>query len=349
VIRGLQDLDARTLFGGSDVIVFNYSWDQYTKVIVSGVIVFSYTDNTSGLTERVTVANGSTPVGRDKLIFADGSVGTQQAAFALDTGGQTGQYGPDATSVQVGLNTSEQSTSYAPTAPAGNTLRAFASTTSTTTGATFAMAEAAQTLVVTGTGQVDKVYVKAGATVDARNLFGGEDQIFFTGNWADYTKILNPTLGAIHFTRSINGLTETVTVANGVQNTNRDKLVFADGAVLTQNARAALANQNVALIDVDGYDVATKTPFLLPSVHISGRARQGDVLTAGEITGANGGVTGVTYQWQADGADILGANGSTLALAQAQVGKAITVVATYSDIHGTGKRVNLCVESALPS
>ncbi|MBD8051742.1 beta strand repeat-containing protein, partial [Limnohabitans radicicola] len=253
------DLDARNLFGGTDVVLFNHRWDQYTKDItsVSGAIVFSYTDSTSGLTERVTVANGATTLGRDQLIFADGAVGTQQANAALQ-GSLTA-----ALAGVSGVNNSLTSAAYSPTAPAGNTLRAFASTTSTTTGATFAMTEAGQTTVATGTGQVDKVYVKAGATVDARNLFGGEDQIYLTGNWADYTKSLTEVSGAITFTRSINGGTEKVTVANGATTLGRDKLVFADGAVLTHNARTALTTDlNAALSAVTGFDLNTKTPFL---------------------------------------------------------------------------------------
>ncbi|MDI9235277.1 hypothetical protein, partial [Limnohabitans lacus] len=253
------DLDARNLFGGTDVILFNYRWDQYTKDIstVPGAIVFSYTDSTSGLTEKVTVANGATTLGRDQLIFADGAVGTQQANAALQ-GSLTA-----ALNTVSGANNSITSAAYTPTAPAGNTLRAFASTTSTTTGATFAMTEAGQSTVVTGTGQSDKVYVKAGATVDARNLLGGEDQIYLTGNWADYTKSLTEVSGAITFTRSVNGGTEKVTVANGATAVGRDKLVFADGAVLTHNARTALtADLNAALSAVTGFDTATQTPFL---------------------------------------------------------------------------------------
>jgi len=232
------DLDARKLLGGTDVIVFNHRWDQYTKDIssVTGAMVFSYTDSVSGLTEGVTVANGSTAFGRDKLIFADGSVGTQQAKAALDTSLTA------AISAVAGVNTSEQSTSYAPTAPAGNTVRAFASTTSTT-GASFVMAEAGQTTIITGTSRVDRVYVKAGATVDARRLLGGEDQIYLTGNWADYTRSFTEVSGAIIFTREIEGRTEKVCVSNGATSFGRDRLFFADGQmsfnVLNQSGTGA--------------------------------------------------------------------------------------------------------------
>ncbi|MDI9235251.1 VCBS domain-containing protein [Limnohabitans lacus] len=279
------DLDARNLFGGTDVVLFNYNWDQYTKDIstVPGAIVFSYTDSTSGLTEKVTVANGATTLGRDQLIFADGAVGTQQANAALQ-GSLTA-----ALNTVSGANNSITSAAYSPTAPAGNTLRAFASTTSTTTGATFAMTEAGQSTVVTGTGQSDKVYVKAGATVDARNLLGGEDQIYLTGNWADYTKSLTEVSGAITFTRSVNGGTEKVTVANGATAVGRDKLVFADGAVLTHNARTALtADLNAALSAIIGFDTATQTPFLEQTLNggvTAGTAVEGITITAFDAEG----------------------------------------------------------------
>ena len=43
----------------------------------------------------------------------------------------------------------------------------------------------------------------------------------------------------------------------------------------------------------------------------------------------------VSYRWLADGVAIDGATSSTLVMAQAQVGHAITVTASYTDLHGT--------------
>lgn len=73
---------------------------------------------------------------------------------------------------------------------------------------------------------------------------------------------------------------------------------------------------------------------------ITGVLTQGEVLTAGEITDPDGGVTGIQYQWQADGVDIVGATANAYTLTQAEVGKVITVLATYTDDHGPNKRVN---------
>jgi hypothetical protein len=248
------DLDARNLLVGEDVIIFNYSWAQYTKTLVSGGIAFSYTDPGTGLTERVTVSNGATSLGRDKLVFTDGAVLTQNANAALGTSLTapiTAVTGHDAT-----LSTGNIVT---PT-PAGNTLRAFASTTDAT-GGTFAAAEGGQTLVVAGSSAVDKLYVKAGANVDARSLLGGTDQIFFTGSWGSYTKSL--VSGGIQLTRVVGGLTESITVSNGATALGRDLLVFADGAVGTQQANAALTvSATSAITAVSGYDATNFTPGL---------------------------------------------------------------------------------------
>ncbi|MBT9470514.1 MAG: DUF4347 domain-containing protein [Pseudomonadota bacterium] len=67
------------------------------------------------------------------------------------------------------------------------------------------------------------------------------------------------------------------------------------------------------------------------AVTISGTATQGQVLTAGDTLADADGLGAVTYQWKAGGVDIGGATGSTFTLGQAQVGKAITVVASYTD------------------
>jgi hypothetical protein len=51
--------------------------------------------------------------------------------------------------------------------------------------------------VATGSGSVNTVRAALGVDLDARNLLGGEDQIYFTGNWADYSKSLTTVSRAI--------------------------------------------------------------------------------------------------------------------------------------------------------
>ena len=65
--------------------------------------------------------------------------------------------------------------------------------------------------------------------------------------------------------------------------------------------------------------------------------QQGDTLTAGTITDPDGAVSGVSYQWKADSVNV--GTGTSYTLRQADVGKAITVTATYTDPQGGGKTV----------
>ena len=74
------------------------------------------------------------------------------------------------------------------------------------------------------------------------------------------------------------------------------------------------------------------------SVTITGTAVLGQTLSAANNLSDWDGLGTIGYQWQANGANIGGATASTFTLAEAQVGKTITVVASYTDGHGTLKR-----------
>jgi Ca2+-binding RTX toxin-like protein len=67
------------------------------------------------------------------------------------------------------------------------------------------------------------------------------------------------------------------------------------------------------------------------TVTITGTPTQGQVLTAANTLADVDGMGAVSYQWKADGTSINGATSSTFTLTQSQVGKAITVVASYTD------------------
>lgn len=75
------------------------------------------------------------------------------------------------------------------------------------------------------------------------------------------------------------------------------------------------------------------------TVTITGTPTQGQTLTAtNDLADADGPTSlTVTYQWQADSSDIVGANTSTLLLDQSLVGKSITVVASYLDAFNTAE------------
>ena len=71
-------------------------------------------------------------------------------------------------------------------------------------------------------------------------------------------------------------------------------------------------------------------------VTITGTPTQGQTLSAAHSLADADGLGSIGYQWRADGIAIAGATGSTLVLGQAQVGKVITVAASYTD--GGGHR-----------
>ncbi len=92
--------------------------------------------------------------------------------------------------------------------------------------------------------------------------------------------------------------------------------------------------------------VVTVVPNNSPTgaVSIGGTPTQGQTLTAtNTLADADGipatGAGAIAYQWAAAGTAIAGATGSSLVLAQAQVGKAITVTASYTDLLGHAESV----------
>lgn len=73
------------------------------------------------------------------------------------------------------------------------------------------------------------------------------------------------------------------------------------------------------------------------AVTISGTAMQGQTLMAANTLADADGLGTIGYQWLANGSVIAGATASTLVLAEAQVGKTISVKASYTDGHGTAE------------
>ena len=85
-------------------------------------------------------------------------------------------------------------------------------------------------------------------------------------------------------------------------------------------------------------------------VSITGIATQNAVLFANVSTLTDlDGVGVINYQWLANGSEITGATGSSYTLSQSQVGKSITVKASYVDGYGTNETVVSPVASTAPS
>ena len=85
------------------------------------------------------------------------------------------------------------------------------------------------------------------------------------------------------------------------------------------------------------------------TVTISGTATLGQTLTAANtLTDADGPATlTIGYQWQANGVNISGATSATLVLGSDQLGKAITIVASYTDAQGAAERVSSAATAAV--
>jgi hypothetical protein len=88
-----------------------------------------------------------------------------------------------------------------------------------------------QTIVYTGSSQVDSVFVRPGLTFDFTASGAGADKVYLEGNFADY---MASTAGAnITLTRGEGASAESVTVTRTNNAVATDRLVFADGTVNT--------------------------------------------------------------------------------------------------------------------
>ena len=83
------------------------------------------------------------------------------------------------------------------------------------------------------------------------------------------------------------------------------------------------------------------------SVTISGTASKGQVLTASNTLADADGLGAISYQWQRDGVNVVGATGTTYTLGNADVGHTIDVVAKYTDGHGTAEAVTSAATAAV--
>jgi Ca2+-binding RTX toxin-like protein len=197
----------------------------------------------SGLTEEKVVLAKGTSTNFDEVVFANGTASTFDL-HARASGSQT----------SVPLGPVQQ----APTV-LNATVKAFAVDPN---GEVFAPSAPGMNYIVTGSNAVDMVYVNEGAVVDATKLNGGIDEIYLTRNWADYTKTASAS--KIVFTHAASGETVTVAAATGAAN---DRLVFADGSVLSNDAKLALnASASAALGSVTGFDASKTTPGLAPKI-----------------------------------------------------------------------------------
>ncbi|MFM9969186.1 MAG: putative Ig domain-containing protein [Burkholderiales bacterium] len=84
------------------------------------------------------------------------------------------------------------------------------------------------------------------------------------------------------------------------------------------------------------------------ALNITGTATQGQTLTAsiGTLVDTDG-IGALSLQWKAGGINIPGATGITLVPSQAEVGKTISIAATYTDLNGTAESAGSNVTAAV--
>ena len=138
-------------------------------------------------------------------------------------------------------------------------------------------------------------------------------------------------------------------------------LDITTGGVVTLKASAnyeTKAAYNFDVIAHDGHNDTTQS--VVVTVHnmndaptggvtISGTPIQGETLTASNDLSDEDGLGTIVYQWKAGAEDISGATGESYILTASEVGKRISVTASYMDGHGTNESVSSTETAAVDS
>ncbi len=171
-------------------------------------------------------------------------------------------------------------------------------------------------VIITGTAREDKTL-----TANTSALMDEDGLGAFSYQWqADGTDIMGANNSTFTLTQAQVGKTITVEVSY-TDGYGTPETVTSDPTVAVENVNDLTTGE----VTITG--AATATP------------KQGETLTAVSTVTDEDGLGAFSYQWQADGTDIMGANNSTFTLTQAQVGKTITAVVSYTDGYGTPETV----------
>ena len=167
-------------------------------------------------------------------------------------------------------------------------------------------------VTITGTPREDEVLTANTNAIDDEDGIGT-----YTYQWqADGVDIAGATNATYTLTQAEVGKVITVVV------------VHTDALGTVENPISSAATTAVVNVNDEGSIGA-----------IIGTASEGEELTAGAITDPDGTTGGssvaATYQWKADGANIPGATQNTYTLTSVEIGKVITVEASYTDAYGT--------------
>ncbi|MCX7247176.1 MAG: Ig-like domain-containing protein [Burkholderiales bacterium] len=152
------------------------------------------------------------------------------------------------------------------------------------------------------------------------------------GSTLTFAKVTNPSHGTV----TINASTGAYVYTPTSNYNGGDSFTFK---VNDGTADSATSTVSITVSGVN--DPAAGT------VAISGIATQGQILTATNTLADVDGLGTISYQWKATGVNIAGATSSTLVLAEAQVGKAISVTASYTDGQGAPEAITSMASAAV--
>ena len=152
------------------------------------------------------------------------------------------------------------------------------------------------------------------------------------GSALTFAKVADPSHGTV----TINASTGAYVYTPASNYNGADSFTFKvnDG---TADSATSTASITVSAVN----DAPTGT------VTISGIATQGQILIAVSTLADADGLGTISYQWKAAGVNIAGATGGATILAEAQVGKAISVTASYMDRQGTLEAVTSTASAAV--
>jgi hypothetical protein len=154
----------------------------------------------------------------------------------------------------------------------------------------------------------------------------------------------------------------TVDVIKVYSTTSAFAALRADGSVVkwgyydfTGGGTTGVSDQLTNVVDISNIYTDTNSGLInlqhnnLPTgiVTISGTSIVGQTLTARNTLADAEGLGAISYQWYAGNYEIRGATGSSYLLKQSDVGKTITLTASYLDGHGTDESVMSAVTAAV--
>ena len=139
-------------------------------------------------------------------------------------------------------------------------------------------------------------------------------------------------LGAITYQWKANNAVIATGNTYTLSQANVGKTITAVANYTDQQGTAESVNSMATATVLNGNDLPTGL------VTITGIAQQGEILKASNTLADLDGLGTITYQWKANNAVI--ATGDTYTLSQADVGKTITAVASYTDQQGSAESVN---------